>query len=170
MLGRRRRVWGWHGHRDGAVHPRDGLTTQRGIHRGEGLAMCGEDLVQSFRQVLQEMKAVSDLDGGGGTLVCAVGIGFRPITRDHLHSRMLPEPLRQGRRGAIGKERDRLAALEIDQHRAIGLAFQHREIVHAEDDGARDSWDRQPAEHAQEGATTDGHAQATAEPYVRCPA
>jgi hypothetical protein len=61
-------------------------------------------------------------------------------------------------------------ALEINQDRAIGLAFPHGKIVHAEDSGTGEGRDWQPAEHAQEGATTDGHAQATAEPYARCPA
>jgi hypothetical protein len=125
--------------------------------------MRGEDLVHGFREILQEMTAVGDLGGGGGALPGTVGIGLRPITRDHFHTRRLPEPRRQGRGGAIGEERDRLAALEIDEYRAIGLALPHRQIVHAEDGGARDRWDRQSAEPTQEGATADGHAQAPAE-------
>ena len=123
----------------------------RSIDRVEGLAMGGEDLVQGFREVLEEMKAVGDLDGCGCPLMRAIGVGFRPIPRDDLHARMLLEPMGQGLRGAIGEQRHRPMALEIDQDRAIGLAFPQREIVHAEDGGTREGRDRQPAEHAQEG-------------------
>ena len=82
---------------------------------------------------------------------------------------MLLEPVGQGRSGAIGEERHRPVALQINQDRAVGVAFPHRKIVHAEHRGSCEGRDWQPAEHAQEGATTDGHAQATAEPYARCP-
>ena len=109
------------------------------------------------------MKAVGDLDGGVGTLPGTVGIGFLPITRDHLILRTLPEPPRQGLGRAIGEECDRLAALEIDEYCAEGVAFPHRKIVHAEHSGTGQRRDRQPAEHAQEGATAHGPAQAPAE-------
>jgi len=61
-------------------------------------------------------------------------------------------------------------ALQINQDRAIGLACPHGNIVHAEDRGTGEGREWQPAAHAQEGATTDRHAQATAEPYARGPA
>ena len=110
--------------------------------------MHGEDLVQSFSEILQQLKTVRDLGGFGCPLVRAISIGFRPITGDDLHPQMFPEPLGQRLGGAIREERDRLAALQIDQHRAIGLAFPHREIVHTEHGGSCQRRNRQPAEHA----------------------
>ena len=170
LLGRRGRVWSCHGHRDHTVGQRHGLLAQRRIDRVEHLAMRGKNLVQRFRQVLEEMKAVGDLNRRRRPVVCAIGLGFRPMARDHLDPRMPPKPLRQGRRGAIGEECDRLAALEIAEHRAVGLAFPHRQIVYTKDTRACARWDRSPAEHAQEGTTADGYAQDTAELCARCPA
>jgi hypothetical protein len=48
---------------------------------------------------------------------------------------MLLEPVGQGLSRAIGEKRHRLVALQIDQDRAIGLAFPHGKIVYAEDRG-----------------------------------
>jgi hypothetical protein len=170
LLRRRGGVCRWHGHRDGTIGQRHGLLAQRRIDRVEGLAMGGEDLVQGFCEVLEEMKSVGHLEGRGRALMRAIGVGFRPIPRDHLHPWMLSEPVGQGLGGTIREERYRLAALQIDQHRAIALAFPQGEIVHAEDWGTHKGQDWQPTEHAQEGATADGHAQATAELDARCPA
>ena len=39
--------------------------------------MGGEHLVEGFREVLQEMKAVGHLNGSGRALLCALGVGFR---------------------------------------------------------------------------------------------
>ena len=83
--------------------------------------MRGEHLGQGFRQVLQEMKTVRDLGGGGGPLARTLSIRLRAVTRDDLHPWMLPEPLRHGVRGAIREQRHRLAALQVHQDRAIGL-------------------------------------------------
>lgn len=100
--------------------------------------MGGADLIQGFRQVLEEVQPVGDLDRRGCALVRAIGVRLRAITGDDLHPRMLLEPVGQGLGDAIWEERDRLAALQINEYRAIALAFPHREIVHAEDGGARE--------------------------------
>ena len=71
----------------------------------------GEGLVQGFGEVLYKMKAVGDLGGRGSPVACALGLGARPIPRDHLNSRMLSEPLGEGLGGAIVQEGDGLAAL-----------------------------------------------------------
>lgn len=170
LLGRRGRVCRWHGHRDRPLGHRYRLLAPRGIDRVEHRAMGGEDLIQGFCQVLEEVKPVGDLDSRRCPLVSAIGVRLRPITGDDLHAGMLLEPVGQGLGGAIGEERHRPVALQINQDCAIGLAFPHGEIVDAEDRGTDEGRDWEPAEHAQEGATTDGHAQATAEPYARCPA
>ena len=168
-LGRRGRAWGWHGHRNRPIGPRYGVLTPRVIDRVANLAMCGEDLGQRFCQVLEQRQTIGDLERCGCSWGGAIGGGFRPITRDHLPPRMLPEPVRPALSGAIREERHRLAAFQIDEHRARGLTVPHREIVHTEHGGSGPPRDRQPAEHAQDGATADGHAQATAELCTRSP-
>jgi hypothetical protein len=117
LLGRRGRLCRWHGHCDRTFGHRHRLLAQRRIDRIENLAMAGEHLVQRFCQVLEQMKTVGDLDRRGCSLVSAIGVSFRAITRDHLHPRMLPEPLGQGLGGTIREEGDRLAALQINQDR-----------------------------------------------------
>ena len=58
-------VVGWHGHRDRPIGQRHGLLAHRVIDRIEGVALRGEHLVQGFPEILQQMKAVRDLGGGG---------------------------------------------------------------------------------------------------------
>ena len=63
-------VWGRYEHRDRPLGQRHGLLAPCGIDSIESLVMRGEDLAQSFPEILQQMKAVGDLDGGG----CPVSI------------------------------------------------------------------------------------------------
>ena len=48
---------------------------------------------------------------------------------------MLPQPRGQGLGRTLRQKGHGLAALHIDQDRAIALAFPQRDIVHAEDGG-----------------------------------
>ena len=58
-------------------------------------------LLQGLGHILEQMKAVRDLDRLGGALTGAVRIGFRPIASHDLDPRMSLEPLRQGASLAI---------------------------------------------------------------------
>ena len=127
--------------------------------------MREEHLVQGFPEILQQMKAVCDLDGRGRALACALRIGARPIPGDDLHPGMLPEPLGHGLGRAIREQRHGLAALQIDQDRAIRLAFPQGEIVHPEHRGA---WARRgglPAEQAQQRVAAHGQTPALAQTH-----
>jgi hypothetical protein len=93
----------WHRDRDSTRGQQEGLLVQGGIDRIESRAMEGEDLVQGFSQVLHEMKAVGNLDSCRSALLCALGVGFRPIPGDHLHARMLLEPVGEGLGCTIGQ-------------------------------------------------------------------
>src|SRR5947199_10795980 len=97
--------------------------------------MLLEDLLQGLSEMAQEMKAIGVLCSSGGPLTRSVCIGGRAVTRDHLDARMGLEPLRQGVGSAIREQRHGLPALQIDQHRPIGLAFPQGEILYAEDRG-----------------------------------
>src|SRR5262249_58728713 len=62
-----------------------------GIDGLQGALLGGEDGLQGFRQVLQQMETVRNLRGVGRALACTLGIGARPIPRDDLHPGMRSE-------------------------------------------------------------------------------
>jgi hypothetical protein len=65
------RVWtGWRWHRNGrrAIGRHHRRLAARLIHNLEGLVMLIEDLVEGFRKVLQQVKAVGHLECGRGTV------------------------------------------------------------------------------------------------------
>ena len=66
---------------------------------------------------------------------------------------------------AIREERHGLAALQIDQHGAIGLAFPQGEIIHPEHRGGGQRRDRLPAEQAQQRVPAHRQAPALAEAH-----
>jgi hypothetical protein len=85
--------------------------------------MAIENLSQCFCQVLDQVEAIRDLGGLRRTVPGAVGIGFRAIPRDDLHARVGLEPLRERVALAVREQGDGLPALQIDEHRAIRVAF-----------------------------------------------
>jgi hypothetical protein len=85
--------------------------------------MLGEDLLHGLGAMTQERNAIGDLRGGGGAVPCPVGVGGRAIPRAHLHARVGLEPLRERVALAVREQGDGLAALPVDENRAIGVAF-----------------------------------------------
>ena len=69
-----RRGWGWHGHRDRPIGERHRLLARRGIDGVQRGTLRREHLGQGFREILDEMKAIGDLDGRGGPMPRALGI------------------------------------------------------------------------------------------------
>jgi hypothetical protein len=69
-------VMGWHEHSYRLLGQRHGVLAHQVIHGIEGLLMGEEHLVQGFPEILEQMKAVCDLRGGGGPLTCPLGIGL----------------------------------------------------------------------------------------------
>jgi len=129
-----------------------------------------EDLLERFHQILEQVKPIGDLGGLGRSLARTVGLGFGPVARDDLHPRVRPQPLGQGLCLAVGQQGDRLAALEIDQPRAIRLAFAQGEIVDTQDGGGSARRDRQPAEQAQQRVPAHGDVELLAQPHASSPA
>jgi hypothetical protein len=147
----------------------------RGIAHGliddlEGCATSTEHLLKDLREVLEQMKAIGDLSGCRCSLSDPTRIGFRPVAGDHLDPRMRPKPLGQGLRFTIRQQRDGPVALQVNHHRAVGLPFPSRKIVHTEDFRGRKKWERQPADRAQQGMATHGDAEPLAEPPTGRPA
>src|SRR5438132_12969957 len=78
---------------------------------------------------------------------------------------MLPEPLRHGVGGAIREEGHGLTAFQIDQHRAIDLAFPQAKIIDTEHSGGGACRDGLPAKQAQQGVPAYREAPALAQMY-----
>src|SRR5258705_7266057 len=76
-------VMGWHGHSHCLIGQRHGLLARQVIHGIEGLPMREEHLVQGFPEVLEYMKAVRDLDSGGGAPTLGPREPTRPNPRAH---------------------------------------------------------------------------------------
>ena len=123
-------------------------------------------LVQRLPEMLEQMKAVGDLGRLWGALPGALGIRTRPIARDDLHTRMLAPPLRHRRSRAVGQQGDGLAAFQIDEDRAIDVAFPQRPIIHPQDSGRGEVRLWLPAEEAQQGVAADGEIPGVAEAHA----
>ena len=84
------RRWRGDGGGDGAVSKGHPLPTQGVIDGLERLTVRVEDLLKGFHQILEHMKPIGDLGRLWCPLTRTVGIGFGPIARDDLHSRVCP--------------------------------------------------------------------------------
>jgi len=60
LLGRARRLCGWHRHRDCPIGQRHGLLVHRRIDGLDDLSMRGEHLLQNFSEILEEMKPIGN--------------------------------------------------------------------------------------------------------------
>jgi hypothetical protein len=78
---------------------------------------------------------------------------------------MFLEPLRQSVGGAIRQEGHGLAAFEINEHGAIGLAFPQGKIVPPEHSGRGARRDGQPQEQAEQGVPAHHQVPLVAELY-----
>jgi hypothetical protein len=74
-------------------------------------------------KIFQYVEAISDLPRLRCTLACRVGVEAGAIAVDDLQFRMLPEPGRRARRGAIRKQPNHLVLFEIDNDGSIVEAF-----------------------------------------------
>jgi hypothetical protein len=64
--------------------------------------MASEHVGQHVREILQQMKAVGHLAGGGRPEARRFRIRLRPISDDHLAPGMGLQPLRHGRGLSVG--------------------------------------------------------------------
>ena len=85
--------------------------------------MAFEQALEGLTHVLEQMKAVGDLDGIWRPAARAFGILRRPVAADHLHAWMLLEPLGKGVSRALRKQIDWLMLLKIDQDGPVDLPF-----------------------------------------------
>ena len=132
--------------------------------------MAIEELGQRFRHVLYEMEAIRHLGRLRCPSPCAVGIGFRAIPRDHLHAGVPLEPLRKRVALAVWQEGDGLAALQVHEDGAIGVAFPQRPVINTQHAGRRGRGLRLLAQPAQERVPADPQGPGVAEAHPGFPA
>ena len=92
-----------------------------------------------------------------------VMIGTGAISRHDLDLRMLPQPLRERRRLAVGQQRYRPPSLQVDQHRAVGMTLAQRPVVDAEDQGCHLHWQGRCPDQPQQRVARGRHAQPPAQ-------
>jgi len=169
VLGRARQGWGWHRHGHRAVGPRHRYLAEGLMDGLEGVAVGVQHLVEGFGEGLPQVNAIGDLDRVGGALTGPVGVRSGPIPGDHADAGMGRSPEGEGLGLTIGPEGERSPPFEIAPHGALGLAFPRGPIINAEHLGCGKGRKRQTTQQAQEGVTTDGEAQVTAQSYPCCP-
>jgi hypothetical protein len=110
------------------------------------------------------VEAIHHLGRRRRTVLGAVGIGFGPIPRDHLHARVGLEPLSERVAFVVRKQGDGLAAFQVHEDGAIRVAFLQRPIIHAQDVGRGKVRLRLPAQQAQERVPADPQVPGVTEP------
>ena len=93
------------------------------VDRAKVFGMEGERHFQRLGQVLQQMKAVSDLHRRRGTPTRPLGVSAGAVACDHRDTGMRAQPRRERVRLAIGQQRHRTAALQIHQHSTVSGAL-----------------------------------------------
>ena len=141
---------GWHRHGQRPIRQRAGRLVPQGRDRVECLAVRAAHLVQGFPEMLQQRQAVRALCGCRSPGPSALGRGGRAIARADLAPWLFPEPQSEGLGRASREERDRVAALQIDQHGAVCLAYPQRAVIHPQDRRQRERRGQRPPEQAQQ--------------------
>ncbi len=90
-----------------------------------------QDVLQSFSQVTQQVKAIGDLDCMRRALAGGLSIGSGTITADDFRRSMCAEPFCDRLSLSIGQKIDHTAALQITQHSAIAMCFTPRPVIDA---------------------------------------
>ena len=83
--------------------------------------MPPEYALDGLSQVLQQVPAVRDLHGPGGSLRRRLGVGRRTIPADDFDAGMGLEPRGHGVRVAVGEEVDNVTAFQVHDDRAVPL-------------------------------------------------
>src|SRR5262249_29508166 len=113
-----------------------------------------KDLLESCRQILEEMKAVGDLRGFWSSLPNTGGIGFGAVAGDNLDVGMGVKPRGHGFSRAIFQHVNATPSLEIDDEGAVALAFAPRPIIYPNDFRFGPPRQRHAAHPSQEGIAT----------------
>src|ERR1700677_457926 len=85
--------------------------------------------LDDLAEVLQQMKAVSDLPRLRRALARTLRVEARTIAADHLHARVILKPIGRGRRRTIWQHVNHLTALEVNDDRAVVRTLPPRPVI-----------------------------------------
>jgi hypothetical protein len=92
------------------------------VDRTQAGAVAGHAPLDRLAEVLPQVEPVGDLHRARRAQPSALGVGAGAVPADHLHPGMGPQPVRQRLCLPACQQLHRLAALAVDQHRAVDLA------------------------------------------------
>jgi hypothetical protein len=121
--------------------------------------LAHEDLIEALGQILQDMKAVGNLEGVGRAQPSALSITAATIPTDDLNTRVLAQPTGKGLGGTIWQEVDGLVSLQVHQDGAIAGAAPERKVIDPKHPWGGRAGHRGTPDEAQEGIRTGPHAQ-----------
>jgi hypothetical protein len=96
------------------------------------LSVPEEAFLHGVDEILTQVPTIDHLHGIRGAPTCGLTIGWRTIAADHFNPGMLLEPWHQGRGSPIAEQIDDLTPLQVDQDRAVAMAFAEGPIVDPE--------------------------------------
>jgi hypothetical protein len=93
-------------------------------------AMVLQHASEGIGQVLDEMPAVSNLQGLGRTVGNPLRIRFRTVPRDNFDSCMVAEPVGERFWRPVRQQIDNVAPFMVNENGAVALPFPHGPIIH----------------------------------------
>ena len=108
-------------------------------------------------EILQNVKPIGHLQRLGSAFGRAIGIDPCTIAANHLDAWVLAQPLFNDTGRALREEVDHHMGFEIDDHRAVGVAFPPCPIVNADDGGSRRCHRRRLTSQAKQCIWARGH-------------
>ena len=118
-------------------------------------------------QIAQQVEAISHLYGLRRTFRGPFGIDTRSVTRNHANSRILLKPGSECLSVAVFEERNRATSFEIDDNRAIALAFAPGPVINPDHFRFCRFGQREPTTQTQKGIATGTLMQHAAETSAR---
>ena len=117
------------------MQTRPGLLPHDGGRRiwFERPAQTAKLLLDPLAQVLDKVKAVSNLDRLRGTLPGAFGKETVAVAANDFDMRMRPQPGRGAGGRPLGQDVHDLSPFKIDHDSSVGLAFTPRPVIDADD-------------------------------------
>jgi len=124
--------------------------------------------LQCLAEIGEQVKPVGNLDGLWRTSGCTTD-EFRPtVAGNHFDAGMRLEPLFKRCGTTLGQQIDWASLFQIEQDRAVALAFAEREIIDPEHARRHGRWRRQLPNQPQYGVTAGWEVEALARTHTNC--
>lgn len=129
---------------------RDGWSRKKIGRRGAHCSMAtGEQPLERFAQIHQQVPTVRDLDRPGRALARAFGISASPIATEDLDARMILQPGGERCGGSLRQYINHLMAFLVDQDGAVGATALTGPVIHPQHAGYCRRGQRQRAHQPQ---------------------